>query len=40
MSYGGTDFFLGYYDKKEDALAAYKSHARIIDTLIDAGLLR
>lgn len=40
MSYGGIHFFLGYYEEKEEAIKAYKSHAKIIDELIAARILR
>ena len=40
LTYGGKDFFLGYYDDKEKAKEVYDSHARIIDWLIDVELLK
>ena len=40
VAFGGTRWYLGYFEDKEDAKKAYWSHARIIQDLIDTGYLK
>lgn len=40
LSYADREFHLGYFEDKDEAKEAYESHARIIDWLIEAELLR